>query len=85
MYINPDLIERVEGQHQTVIHMSNGVEYVVAESPQDIIDQILALHVRVITAAAAGLSGSPDVVAAAMVAYSVAGGVPEVSVVEADD
>lgn len=79
MYLNPDLIERVEGQHQTVVHMSNGVEYVVVETPEEIISQVVALRVQVIVEAASALSASPASVAAALVAFAVSGGAPAVA------
>jgi uncharacterized protein YlzI (FlbEa/FlbD family) len=33
LYINPDHIERLDRHHETIVHLLNGTEYVVVESP----------------------------------------------------
>ncbi len=52
LYINPDHIERLEGHHDTVVHLLNGTEYVVVESPEEIVQQVIHLRARSIALAA---------------------------------
>ncbi len=52
LYINPDHIERLEGHHDTVVHLLNGTEYVVVESPEEIVEQVIYLRARSIALAA---------------------------------
>jgi uncharacterized protein YlzI (FlbEa/FlbD family) len=52
LYINPDHIERLEGHHDTVVHLLNGTEYVVVESPEEIVEQVIYLRARAIALAA---------------------------------
>ena len=52
LYINPDHIERLEGHHDTVVHLLNGTEYVVVESPEEIVEQVIYLRARAIGLAA---------------------------------
>ena len=51
-YVNPDHIERVEQHHDTMVHLSNGTEYVVRETPTEIVDLVLAHRGRVMAVAA---------------------------------
>jgi uncharacterized protein YlzI (FlbEa/FlbD family) len=48
LYLNPDHIERLDRHHDTVVHLLNGNEYVVLESPEE----ITAFRARTIAAAA---------------------------------
>ena len=52
LYINPDHIERLDRHHETIVHLLNGTEYVVIESPEEILDQVTMLRARVIAMAA---------------------------------
>ncbi len=52
LYLNPDHIERLDRHHDTVVHLLNGNEYVVLESPEEIVEQITAFRARTIAAAA---------------------------------
>ena len=45
LYINSELIERVEETPDTVISLTTGKKIVVEESAQDIIDRIIAFRV----------------------------------------
>ena len=50
LYLNPDHIERLDHNHETFVHLANGNEYVVTETPDEIVDLIVALRARVIAA-----------------------------------
>lgn len=52
LYLNPDHIERLDRAHDTVVHLLNGNEYVVVESPEEIVEQITLYRARAIAAAA---------------------------------
>jgi flagellar protein FlbD len=52
LYLNPDHIERLDRAHDTVVHLLNGNEYVVVESPEEIVDQITQYRARAIATAA---------------------------------
>lgn len=52
LYINPDHIERLDRHHETIVHLLNGTEYVVVESPEEIMEQVTMLRARVIATAA---------------------------------
>ncbi|MEZ5249555.1 MAG: flagellar FlbD family protein [Ilumatobacteraceae bacterium] len=52
LYLNPDHIERLEHHHETVVRLLNGNEYVVCESPDEIVDQVVMLRARSIALAA---------------------------------
>ena len=52
LYVNPDHIERLHRLHETVVHLLNGNEYVVVETPEEIVEQITYLRARAIALAA---------------------------------
>ena len=52
LYVNPDHIERLHRLHETVVHLLNGNEYVVVESPEEIVEQITRFRARAIALAA---------------------------------
>jgi uncharacterized protein YlzI (FlbEa/FlbD family) len=52
LYVNPDHIERLHRLHETVVHLLNGNEYVVVESPEEIVEQITHFRARAIALAA---------------------------------
>jgi flagellar protein FlbD len=52
LYINPDHIERLDRHHETIGHLLHGTEYVVVESPEEIMEQVTMLRARVIATAA---------------------------------
>lgn len=47
-FINPDLIERIDCHVDTIVRLTNGVEYVVAESGDEIVARIIEFRGRVI-------------------------------------
>jgi flagellar protein FlbD len=51
LFLNEDLIERLEGHHETTVWLTNGDHYVVTESPREIFSRIV--EARAITMAAA--------------------------------
>lgn len=51
LYLNEDLIERLEGHHETTVWLTNGDHYVVTERPREIFARIV--EARAITMAAA--------------------------------
>lgn len=51
LYLNPDHIERLDHLHETHVHLSNGNEYVVTESPVEIVELIVGLRGRIFAAA----------------------------------
>lgn len=51
LYLNPDHIERLDHLHETHVHLSNGNEYVVTESPAEIVGLIVGLRGRIIATA----------------------------------
>lgn len=60
LYINPDHIERLDRHHETIVHLLNGTEYVVVESPEEILEQVTMLRARVIATAARMVSEHHD-------------------------
>lgn len=51
LFLNEDLIERLEGNHETTVWLTNGDHYVVTESPVQIFNRIV--EARAVTMAAA--------------------------------
>jgi flagellar protein FlbD len=51
--VNPDLIERIQAAPDTTITMVDGATFVVAESMDDVIEQITRFRARVLATAAA--------------------------------
>ena len=52
LWLNPDHIERLEHHHETVVKLLNGNEYVVVESPEEIVLQVTQMRARAIALAA---------------------------------
>jgi len=50
-YINPDLIQMVEANPDTVITLTNGSRFVVAESPAEVADLVSEWRATVVTRA----------------------------------
>ncbi|MBK7722280.1 MAG: flagellar FlbD family protein [Austwickia sp.] len=48
--LNPDLIERVEATPDTVVTLVSGTKYIVAESVQDIVDEVCHFRAAVLIA-----------------------------------
>ena len=46
--LNPDLIERIDAHVDSVIRLTNGVEYVVTESADEIVDRIVRFRLRTV-------------------------------------
>lgn len=47
-HLNPDLVETVESCPDTVVTLSDGKKYVVSESPEAIVDAIVAFRRRIL-------------------------------------
>ena len=45
-FLNPDLIERIDAHADTVIRLTNGIEYVVTERPEVIVERIIDFRRR---------------------------------------
>jgi flagellar protein FlbD len=60
IYLNPDLIERIEATPDTIVSLLDGKKYVAVEAPQEIISRIVAFRAAVLLAAEAeASSGGP--------------------------
>jgi len=57
--LNADLIERVEGNPDTVLTMVDGTKYVVAESVAEVIDRVVAFRASILVVAD-NLQREPD-------------------------
>lgn len=51
-FLNPDLFERVDTYVDTVIHLTDGTEYLVIEPAEEIIRKIVEFRARIIAIAA---------------------------------
>lgn len=61
LYLNPDHIERLDRAHDTVVRLLNGSEYVVVETPDEIVEQMTYVRAKAIALAARLAAGSmPD-------------------------
>jgi flagellar protein FlbD len=65
MYLNPDLIERMEATPDTVVSLVDGRKYVAVETPHELITRIVAFRASVLVAAetdyaALGPAGRPS-------------------------
>ena len=47
-YINPDLVERVDTHIDTMVRLTNGNEYIVAESGEEILARIAEFRAKVL-------------------------------------
>ncbi|MGH9134078.1 MAG: flagellar FlbD family protein [Ilumatobacteraceae bacterium] len=50
-YVNPDHIERIEHHHDVHVHLFNGTEFVVNETPDHIVASIREYRARILAAA----------------------------------
>ena len=57
-HLNPDLVITVEGTPDTVVTLTTGSRFVVAERPEDVVESIRAWRSSVLTAALRGRRGS---------------------------
>lgn len=48
LYLNPDLIERVDTHVDTVVKLRDGTEYVVVETGDEIVQRIIEFRARVL-------------------------------------
>lgn len=46
-FLNPDLIERIDSHVDTVIRLTSGVEYVVADSGDEVVEKIIRFRTRI--------------------------------------
>ncbi len=51
VHVNPDLIQTVEGNPDTVITLTTGVRMVVAETPDNVVDEIREWRVAILAEA----------------------------------
>jgi flagellar protein FlbD len=51
LFINEDLIEKLDGHHETTVTLTNGDRFVVTESPEEVFRRVV--EVRAIVAAVA--------------------------------
>ena len=49
--LNPDLVERVEGHPDTVVFLVDGTRYIVAESVEDVLDEIREYRASILATA----------------------------------
>ena len=52
-FVNPDHIERIEHHHDVLVHLFNGTEFVVNETPEEIIASIREHRALILVAARA--------------------------------
>lgn len=79
-YLNPDLFERVDEHVDTVIKLTDGAEYVVVESAEEIVRRIVEFRAQVIALAGVLPSTASD---AAGAAYASVGHPAELTVGDA--
>ncbi|MFM2126479.1 MAG: hypothetical protein RL328_2930 [Acidobacteriota bacterium] len=48
LMLNSDLIEHVETTPDTVISLTNGQKYVVTETPEDLLERIIAFRRKIV-------------------------------------
>jgi uncharacterized protein YlzI (FlbEa/FlbD family) len=60
LYINPDHIERLDQFHDTTVHLFNGDEFVVTESAEQIVEQIVQQRARILSIASRLARASAD-------------------------
>jgi flagellar protein FlbD len=62
IYLNPDLIERIETAPDTIVSLVDGKKYVAIEDPHELINRIVAFRAAVLVAAEAeaAASGTPS-------------------------
>ena len=53
IYLNPDLIERIEALPDTIVSLVDGKKYVASETPQELISRIVAFRAAVLVSAEA--------------------------------
>jgi flagellar protein FlbD len=53
IYLNPDLIKRIEALPDTIVSLIDGNRYVAAEAPGELINRIVAFRAAVLVAAEA--------------------------------
>jgi flagellar protein FlbD len=53
IYLNPDLIERIEAAPDTIVSLVDGKKYVAVEDPHELISRIVAFRAAVLVAAEA--------------------------------
>jgi flagellar protein FlbD len=59
LFLNEDLIEKLDGHHETTITLTNGDVYVVTESPDEVFSRIVEVR-ALIAAVASRLAVTPD-------------------------
>ena len=59
-FLNPDLIERIDTHVDTVVRLTSGVEYVVADTGDEIVEKIVAYRARVNATGPTSARGVPS-------------------------
>jgi uncharacterized protein YlzI (FlbEa/FlbD family) len=80
LFLNPDHIERLDHHHDTVVRLFNGTEYVVTQTPDEIVELVVMQRARILAVAARLAEQVPDdVVGRAAVSPAIPGtaSVPE--------
>ena len=52
LYVTTDHIERLDRHHDTIVHLLNGNEYTVVETPEEIVERATYLRAKAIALAA---------------------------------
>lgn len=60
IYLNPDLIERIEALPDTIVSLVDGKKYVASETPQELISRIVAFRAAVLVSAEAEAEAESD-------------------------
>jgi flagellar protein FlbD len=60
IYLNPDLIERIEALPDTIVSLVDGKKYVASEDPRELISRIVAFRAAVLVAAEAEAAAGPS-------------------------
>ncbi len=58
--LNPDHIERVDSHVESVVHLSDGTEYVVVEQADEIVQRIIEFRARILAVASILQTGPFD-------------------------
>lgn len=51
LFLNPDHIERLDHHHDTIVRLFNGTEYIVTETPDQIVELVVMQRARILAVA----------------------------------
>lgn len=60
LFLNPDHIERLDHHHDTVVRLFNGTEYIVTQTPDEIVELVVMQRARILAVAARLSERIPD-------------------------